>query len=54
MEKKEFVLRKEDCKLVAGKLVIESEELANMVDDNGLDLFSGEEAGLIICYKCPQ
>jgi len=44
-EKKMVALGKEMYKVVDGKVVIESEELANAIQNEGLDLFIDEEAG---------
>lgn len=43
-EKKMVAIHKEFFKVVDGKVVIESEELANMIQNEGLDLFVDEEA----------
>jgi len=52
-EKKMAVLGKEMYKVVDGKVVIESEELANAIQNEGLDLFVDEEAGLDVnCGNC--
>ncbi len=43
-EKKMIALGKELYKVVDGKVVIESEELANAIQNEGIDLFVNEEA----------
>lgn len=47
-DKKMVALGKEMYKVVDGKVVIESEELANALQNEGLDLFVDEEAAALI------
>jgi len=44
-EKKVMALNKEMYKVEGGRVYIESEELANAIQNEGLDLFVDEEAG---------
>jgi hypothetical protein len=45
-EKKVVPIGKEMYKVEGGKVYIESEELANAIQNEGLDLFVDEEAGM--------
>ena len=52
-EKKVMALNKEMYKVEGGRVYIESEELANAIQNEGLDLFVDEEAGATsqgICF----
>lgn len=47
MEKKVMVLGKDMYKVEGGKVYIESQELANAIQNEGIDLFVDEEAGML-------
>ena len=51
-EKKVMALNKELYKVEGGRVYIESEELANAIQNDGLDLFVDEEAGAMSNGTC--
>lgn len=57
VEKKVLALGKEMYKVEDGKVVITSDELANAIQNEGLELFVDEEAGAVAdvfghCFGC--
>lgn len=55
-EKKMVPLEKDMYKIEEGKVVIESPELANAIQEQGVDLFIDEEQALVaegIGFACP-
>jgi len=50
-EKKVIALSKEMYKVEDGKVYIQSEELANAIQNEGLELFVDEEAGIVAVEK---
>lgn len=52
MEKKLIAIEKEMYKVEDGKVYIESAELANAIQNDGLDLFVNEEANAFINCGC--
>lgn len=52
MEEKKIKINNESIQLENGKVVINSDELANLISSQGTDIFTDEEAGLSINFGC--
>ena len=50
MSKKIKAIEKENLQVVDGKVVITSEEVANLIQNEAIELTLDEEAGWNLCY----